>query len=169
MTQPNEDRQGSPIGLSRPAAQTKGLSGIELTAAALSVVWLAISAAFFLFSGDEGADGLRFLLVMMVVFFPVGMIWVAAVGARSSRIMREESTRLQTAIDAIRHAYITQSQAGGRDQQPHPSIVKKLEEISAAQRKAETTLAMFTSTRAAQIAVHAAAPDPGAGDQPALA
>lgn len=105
----------------------------------------------------------------MVIFFPVGMIWVAAIGARSSRIMREESARLQTAIDAIRHAYITQSQAGGRDQAPHPSIVKKLEEIADAQKKAETTLAMFTSTRAAQIAVQAGAPDPEAGDQPTLA
>jgi hypothetical protein len=169
MTQPKEERPGSPIGLNRPVAQTKGLSGIELTAAALSVIWLVLSAAFFFFSGDDGADGLRFLLVMMVVFFPVGMIWVAAVGARSSRIMREESGRLQTAIDAIRHAYITQSQAGGRDQLPHPSIVKKLEEIAEAQKKAETTMAMFTSTRAAQIAVHAAAPDPETGDQPVLA
>jgi len=169
MTQPKDARTGSNVSLNRAAEAAFGFSGIELTAAALSVAWLAVSAAFFLFSNNEGADGLRFLLVAMVVFFPVCMIWVAALGARSSRIMREESTRLQTAIDAIRHAYITQNQAGGRDQQPHPSIVKKLEEISEAQKKAETTLAMFTSTRAAQIAVHAAAPDPQAGDQPTLA
>ncbi|MFP7674783.1 hypothetical protein ACG74X_15650 [Marivita sp. S0852] len=169
MEQKQEPRSGAAVILSRTSEASAGLSGIELTAAALSVIWLIISVVFFLFSGDDGADGLRFLLVMMVVFFPVGMIWVAAVGARSSRIMREESTRLQTAIDAIRHAYITQNQAGGRDQPPHPSIVKKLEEISEAQKKAETTLAMFTSTRAAQIAVQAAAPDPETGDQPALA
>ncbi|MFP7569212.1 hypothetical protein [Marivita sp. S2033] len=169
MTQPPDARPGVTARLSRSSDDIGGLSGIELTAAALSVIWLIISAVFFLFADNDGTDGLRFLLVMMVVFFPVGMIWVAAVGARSSRILREESTRLQTAIDAIRHAYITQNQAGGRDQQPHPSIVKKLDEISEAQKKAETTLAMFTSTRAAQIAVHAAAPEPESGDQPVLA
>lgn len=169
MTQQKDARPASAPIPNRPGEASGGLSGIELTAAALSVLWLVISAAFFLFSGNDGADGLRFLLTLMVIFFPVGMIWVAALGARSSRIMREESTRLQNAIDAIRHAYITSNQAGGRDQQPHPSIVKKLEEIADAQKKAETTLAMFTSTRAAQIAVHAAAPDPESGDQPTLA
>ena len=169
MTQQNDARPGSPLVLTSGSDASNGFSGIELAAAALSVVWLIVSAAFFLFSGNEGADGLRFLLTLMVVFFPVGMIWVAALAVRASRIMREESTRLQTAVDAMRHAYITQNQAGGRDQNPHPSIVKKLEEISEAQKKAETTLAMFTSTRAAQIAVQAAAPDPETGDQPTLA
>ncbi len=169
MTQQKDARSGQKAIQALPGEVTRGLSGIELTAAALSVVWLVISAAFFLFSGDDGTDGLRFLLTLMVIFFPVGMIWVAAVGSRSSRIMREESARLQTAIDAIRHAYIAQNQAGGRDQAPHPSIVKKLEEIADAQKKAETTLAMFTSTRAAQIAVQAGAPDPETGDQPTLA
>jgi len=169
MAQQKDARRG-PVSIpSRAVDGSGGLSGIELTAAALSLLWLIISGAFFLFAGNDGADGLRFLLVMMVIFFPVGMIWVAAVGARSARIMREESARLQTAIDAIRHAYITQNQAGGRDQQPHPSIVKKLEEIAEAQKKAETTLAMFTSTRAAQIAVRAGTPDPETGDQPTLA
>jgi hypothetical protein len=169
MTKAKDARSGSNVSLNRATEAAAGFSGIELTAAGLTVAWLAISAAFFLFSDNDGADGLRFLLVAMVVFFPVCMIWVAALGARASRIMREESTRLQTAIDAIRHAYITQSQAGGRDQQPHPSILKKLEEIAEAQKKSETTLAMFTSTRAAQIAVQAAAPDPDSGDQPVLA
>ena len=169
MAQQKDARTAAPLVLGQTGSGAAGFSGVELTAAALSVIWLAVSAAFFLFSGDDGAGGLRFLLILMVVFFPVGMIWVAALATRSSRVMREESTRLQTAVDAMRHAYIAQNQAGGRDQQPHPSIVKKLEEIAEAQKKAETTLAMFTSTRAAQIAVRAAAPDPETGDQPVLA
>src|SRR6056297_26561 len=169
MTKKDDAQAGAAPVRSRPGDTASGLSGIELTAAALSLLWLVISTAFFLFSGNEGADGLRFLLTMMVIFLPVGMIWVAALAARAARIMHEESARLQTAIDAIRHAYISQNQAGGRDQQPHPSIVKKLDEISEAQKKTETALTMFTSTRAAQIAVQAAAPDPATGDQPTLA
>lgn len=98
MTQQNDPRPSPTSIQGRPGEITKGLSGIELTAAALSVIWLVISAAFFLFSGNDGADGLRFLLTLMVIFFPVGMIWVAALGTRSSRIMREESARLQTAM-----------------------------------------------------------------------
>lgn len=91
MTQQKDARSGQKAIQARPGEITRGLSGIELTAAALSVVWLVISAAFFLFSGDDGTDGLRFLLTLMVIFFPVGMIWVAAVGARSSRIMLKKA------------------------------------------------------------------------------
>jgi len=169
MASQNDPHPAPGVSLNSASEASSGFGAMELTAAALSVLWLIISAAFFLFSGNEGADGLRFLLVLMVVIFPVGMIWVAALAARSSRIMREESTRLQTAIDAIRKAYIAQNQANGREPQPHPAIVKKLDAIADAQKKAETTLAMFTSTRAAQIAVHAAAPNPETGDQPTLA
>ena len=50
-----------------------------------------------------------------------------------------------TAIDAIRHAYLAQSQ--GHTAAPEPSVAKKLDEIAAAQRKTETALAMFSSSR----------------------
>lgn len=81
-------------------------------------------------------------MTMLAIFMPVAMIWVAATAARASRVMREESHRLQAAIDAIRQAYIAQSR--DRDLSREPSVSRKLDEIAAAARKTETTLTTFT-------------------------
>ncbi|GGG68341.1 hypothetical protein GCM10011415_14440 [Salipiger pallidus] len=152
--------------------QAGGITGIEIAAVILTVGWLLLSGSFFVFWAQDGADGLRFVLTVMVVFLPVALIWVAAITARASRVMREESLRLQAAIDAIRNAYVTQSQQTAKADNGQTSIARKLDEIAAAQRKTETALALFTSTRAASAqATPAAAPDAPTGtpeDQPAL-
>jgi hypothetical protein len=111
------------------------------------------TAVFFLVLEPRGAFAesggpLHFVMVMLAVFVPVAMIWVAATAARSSRVMREESQRLQSAIDAIRHAYVAQNQS--RNAIAEPSVARKLDEIAAAQRKTETALATFSSTRQPQ-------------------
>ena len=82
-----------------------------MIAAALSGLWLAICAVFFLVMGvgsGDNPDGLRFVITLMAVFLPVAVIWLAASASRSARIMREESARLQAAVDAMRHAYLAQ-------------------------------------------------------------
>ncbi|MGZ2256733.1 hypothetical protein [Roseobacter sp. A03A-229] len=160
----------TPLGIyDRPG--TDGITSIEVVALALSGLWLLAAALFFLFAptAGEGLDGLRFIMVMLAIFMPVGMIWVAATAARSSRIMREESQRLQTAIDAIRHAYIAQNQSGAMGPEP-ASVARKLDEIAEAARKTETALATFTSRRENERApAPAPAPDPAVDDQPRLA
>ncbi|WP_417718371.1 hypothetical protein [Salipiger sp.] len=166
----SNDSRPTPLGLyDRP--ERGGVTGIEITAAALSLVWLVLSGVFFLTLGGEGTDGLRFILTAMVIFLPVALIWVAATATRASRVMREESARLQSSIDAIRNAYIAQAQGGRGDPAPG-TIAKKLDEIAAAQRKTETALALFTSARAASATVAVApAPQPAGPepeDQPAL-
>ncbi|MBU2981866.1 hypothetical protein KO498_08565 [Lentibacter algarum] len=158
MAEPNETRP-TPLGL-YARANNKSITSVEVIALALSAVWLLGSAIFFLTlptapQTDDGSGSLRFIMTMLAVFMPVGMIWVAATAARSSRIMREESQRLQAAIDAIRNAYIVQSQAGNAGGQP--SVARKLDEIAAAQRKTETALATFSSSREARSAP---APEP---------
>lgn len=161
----------TPLGI-YDKARADGITGIEITAIALSVVWLLGCLVFFVFLPQppavEGQGSLRFLMTMLAVFMPVAMIWVAATAARASRVMREESQRLQAAIDAIRHAYIAQQQGGNL--RSEPSVSRKLDEIAAATRKTETALATFStrredSPRAATVAV---AP-PVAEDQPTLA
>lgn len=148
------------------------VTSIEVIAISLSVIWLLGSAIFFLFTprpepAPDGTGSLRFLMTMLAIFMPVAMIWVAATAARASRVMREESQRLQAAIDAIRQAYIAQQQ--GQHLRTEPSVARKLDEIAAATRKTETALATFQSTRREQQQRDAAAPITSADDQPALA
>lgn len=151
-----------------------GVTGIEVVALILSAIWLLGAAGYFLLSengtGTGGAEGLGFLITMLAVFMPVAMIWVAATAARSSRVMREESQRLQGAIDAIRQAYIAQQQ--GRDISREPSVARKLDEIAATTRNTETALATFHTRREGNGAARSAGPgsqSPDTGDQPALA
>ena len=100
--------RSTPFGVySRP--DSSAISSIEIIAIALSALWLLASVVFFLLQpsappSDAGDQGLRFLMTMLAIFMPVAMIWVAATAARASRVMREESNRLQAAIDAIRQA-----------------------------------------------------------------
>lgn len=149
------------------------VTGVEVVALVLTILWLGGTAVFFLvlepmgmFSESGGA--LQFVVILLAIFMPVAMIWVAATAARSSKVMREESRRLQTAIDAIRQAYVAQSQAAHEVAQP--SVAKKLEEIAAAQRKTETALATFSTVRQATAPRPApvAAPAEAGTDQVAL-
>ena len=141
----------TPLGI-YDKARTDAITGIEVIAIALSLVWLVGTAVFILilapngvFNGSGGA--LQFVMILLAIFMPVAMIWVAATAARASRVMREESQRLQTAIDAIRQTYVAQNQ--GRNTVTEPSVAKKLDEIAAAQRKTENALATFSSSRQA--------------------
>jgi len=172
---PNPQARPTPLGIyDKP--RTGGISGIEIAALVLSGLWLVGAAVFFLSGSDAGTDGgastdgMRFLITMMAVFMPVAMIWVAATAAKSSRVMREESQRLQAAIDAIRQAYIAQQH--GRDLTSEPSVARKLDEIAAATRKTESALATFQSRRDGETTERVPTPlTPAAGaeDQPALA
>ncbi|GGX53570.1 hypothetical protein GCM10007385_22060 [Tateyamaria omphalii] len=167
---PEPQARPTPLGIyDKPSAE--GVTGIEIAALVLTAIWLVGAAAYFLLAGDDPAgtgEGLRFLITMLAVFMPIAMIWVAATAARSSKVMREESQRLQTAIDAIRQAYIAQNQ--GRNVADEPSVARKLDEIAAATRKTETALATFQSRREQAPAQQPAAqPQPAGGDQPTLA
>ncbi|RKF14628.1 hypothetical protein D6850_07015 [Roseovarius spongiae] len=150
------------------------ITGIEVAALILAGLWLVGSALFFLVLAPNGVMGgtggvLNFMLILLVVFMPVAMIWVGATAARAAKVMREESQRLQAAIDAIRQAYVIQSQSGARAAN-EPSVARKLDEIAAAQRKHETALATFSSSRqgGARPAPAQQAAPAGGGDQVAL-
>jgi len=168
-----KDSPAPPLGVYDRSIKER-ITGIEVIALTLSFVWLTAAAVFFIVL-DTGPDAaspggiLRFIMIMLAIFMPVAMIWVAATAARASRVMREESQRLQAAIDAIRQTYVAQNQE--RHAVSEPSVTRKLDEIAAAQRKAETALAMFTSTRHAEAAPPPPAPEPaeaGEDDQVAL-
>lgn len=167
-----QDQQPTSLGIyDRP--EREAITVIELVAIILSALWLLGAVLLFVFlPGDErpGFDVVSFLLNMLAIFMPVGMIWVAAIAARSSRVMREESARLQAAIDGIRQAYISQQQHRGA-MSSDASVAKKLDEIAAAAKKTETALATFSTRRdRAQPSRTAQGAQQGtADDQPTLA
>ncbi len=160
------DAHPTPLGI-YDKARNEHITSIEVIAIALSLLWLVGTAVFFLvlepsgmFSRSGGA--LQFLIILLAIFMPIAMIWVAATAARASKVMREESQRLQTSIDAIRQAYVAQNQ--GRNTVGEPSVAKKLDEIAAAQRKTESALATFSSSREAAPARPVAQPAESAAD-----
>ncbi|MFK7753891.1 MAG: hypothetical protein AB8B51_15255 [Sedimentitalea sp.] len=168
-TPDQNDTQATPLGIyDRPQYAT--ITGIEIVAIAVSALWLILSLVFFLRTpgGDQsGSDGLRFLMTMLTIFMPVAMIWVAATAARSNRVMREESQRLQAAIDGIRQTYVAQAQRGSISTEP--SVARRLDEIAAAARKTETALATFSTSRRDQMVTTPApqnGPDLDQGDLP---
>lgn len=149
------------------------ITAAEIIAASLSVGWLVAAGLFFLFVPRDdtggGMDTLRFVMTLMAIFLPVAMIWIAAIATRSARIVREESRRLQAAIDAMRQTYVADRQARGAGLEP--TVEKKLNEIAKAAQKTETALATFTSSRpaSATASVPRLAPAATRDDQPSLA
>ena len=143
-----DESRSTPLGLYE--RNTGGrVTGIEVIAVVLSLLWLLGAGVFFFLLGSatSGDQALRFMTTLLVIFLPVAMIWVGATAARSSRVMREESARLQAAIDGIRKSYVAQSQQGRSAGAGDTTIAKKLDEIAEAQKKTEIALATFTSTR----------------------
>ena len=145
MADTSESRP-TPLGIyHRPRAT--GITGIEISAIALGGLWLLIAGGTLLFSsGGESALGtLRIPLMLLTLCLPLAMIWVAAVTMRATHAMLEESDKLHAALEQIRQAYVAQSKAKGDN--ASATITRKLDEIAAAQRKTDTALAMFTSSR----------------------
>lgn len=138
------------------------VTGIEIAALVLSLIWLVVSVVFLVLP-DQGQSG-GFVVSFLAIFMPVAMIWVAATAMRASRVMREESARLQTAIDAIRQAYVLQQQRAASTSEP--AVSQKLDEIAAAAKKTESALATFSSKRSEPV--QNIAQLTGTGDQTSL-
>ena len=147
-----------------------GLSKVELLAIALGALWIVLGVilTFLMPAAPEGTAALQGLVLVMAVFLPVAMFWVAATAARSTRVLQDESTRLQAAVDALRAAYVTDR----KNNPAAPTVEAKLNEIAQTARKTETTLATFTTSRDApgrtKLAITSVTPIP-ADDQPKLA
>ena len=129
---------------------TGGISPIEITALIMTLIWLALTGFAFLglepggaFAGLGGA--LYFIVVLMAILMPVALIWAVAIAARSFRVMQDENQRLQAAVIALRQAYIAQNQ--GHSAASNKSLTKKLDDITALQRKTEAALVAIASAR----------------------
>jgi hypothetical protein len=146
------DKPEAPLDLGIYGRQVRSKVEVsDIVAAVLSLLWVGLVAGFWFFIGissDEGAPGfnpMTFVMTMVSILLPIGLIWVASTGAKTARVMREEAIRLQTSLDAMRHAYVSQQQTAG--QQVKPSLERQLDQIAASQKQTETTMATFASRR----------------------
>ena len=149
------------------ATQGQSTQAIEWLGVALAILWLCVSGYILMMPIEGNANTLA---SMLIVFMPVAILWLAMIVIRTSQKMRQESQKLHVAIEALRKAYIDQSKMNGAPA-TEASITRKLDSIAESQRKTETAIAMFTSTRLAE-AQNAAIPNtaqPQAEHQPVLA
>jgi hypothetical protein len=148
---PDEDHTSAkpaatPIGLFDKSGSSR-FTPIELTALVMTLIWLALTGLAFLVFEPRGAfaelgGALHFTVVLIAILMPVALIWAVATAARSFRLMQQDNHRLQVAVDALRHAYITQNQ--GHSAMNDSSLAKKLDEIKALQHKTDAALAALT-------------------------
>ena len=134
------------------------MGATEWVALVLSVLWLAGAAGFFLVIPAGAAPLARplFLMTLLAVFMPVAIFWMAAAVARSARVMREESERLQAAIDAMRRTYLRDARRGEQSE----AAERRMVQIAS---RAESAVAGL-ATRAPPRAL--AAPPPSPEDRP---
>ncbi|MEM8825071.1 MAG: hypothetical protein AAGF30_15795, partial [Pseudomonadota bacterium] len=88
------------------------ISTIDAVAVGASLVWLALMIWALLSLGvdrsQSAATGpLTLALTIVAVFLPIALIWIAASATRTAQTVREESARLQAAIDSMRSAYVS--------------------------------------------------------------
>ncbi len=146
------EKPDTPLDLGIYGRQIRGRVEIsDIIAAVLSLFWVGIVAGFWFFIGissdsdSPGFNPMTFVMTMVSILLPIGLIWVASAGAKTAKVMREEASRLQASIDAMRHAYVQQQQTAG--QSVRPSLKKQLDEIAASQKQTESAIATFASRR----------------------
>ncbi|MFZ3582106.1 hypothetical protein ACOI1H_08050 [Loktanella sp. DJP18] len=122
-----------------------GLSTVEMLAIGMGALWIVLVGIFIFYMppAPEGAGALQALVLVMTVFLPVAMFWVAATAARTTRVLHDESMRLQAAVDALRAAYVSDR----KNNTAAPTVAAKLNEVAQTARKTESTLATFTTSR----------------------
>ncbi|MCX7645638.1 MAG: hypothetical protein N2Z62_10135 [Rhodobacteraceae bacterium] len=138
------DRAGLDLGVYGRRGGRPRAGAAVVVAGALTAVWLALVGGFLL-AADLPGGGLGPFgpaLVLATVVFPVAVIWVGALAVRAAQLWREDAARLEAAIDALRHAYVTQSQTAGMAVRP----VERRPD-AAAGRGAETALAAIVPRR----------------------
>lgn len=90
-----------------------GLARADIIGAVLALGWMVALGLLFWVSPPVVApfDSMEFLLVLIAVFMPVGVIWVAVYAARSARAARMETFRLQQVVDKIRQSQLAERAA----------------------------------------------------------
>ena len=128
--------------------------GMEVAGVGLSLVWVLLILVYVLVTppGSETRT-LGLVMTLLMVFLPIALIWAVVITLRSIRELRAEAKRLQATVDAMRSSYV---QAQGQGNGLKPSVERKIDEIAASTRQAETVLATFSSRRDSALSVPSA-------------
>jgi len=138
--------------------QDARLSGIAIAAVAATVVWLGLAALTLLVLAPAQGDGAAgFVVTLVAVTVPVVLIWMAAAAARSARILRHETRRLQTLVEHLSQTWTTDRQERGLAAQG-VTVERKLAET--AQIAGQTTAQMAARTATQSAAQSAAQTQP---------
>lgn len=126
--------------------------GMEIAGVGLSLVWVLLILIYVLITppGSETRT-LGLVMTLLMVFLPIALIWAVVITLRSIRELRAEAGRLQATVDAMRSSYV-QAQGTGMK----PSVERKIDEIAASTKEAQTVLATFTSRRDSALSVPSA-------------
>ena len=159
----SDNRPAPPVDLgiySRPSGDHP-LDRVDRLALILTGIWLFFCVLFVSIAGlGSGSElgALRVLILIMAVALPIALVWIAAIALKSARIIREESNRLQTSMDAMRQIYVSQAQMAATTM--GPNVERKIDEIVKGQKRAEDALAGFATTRPRDVARRSAALGP---------
>lgn len=146
-----KDKPPVDLGIYSRTPGTGGWDAADRIAAIVSAIWLVGCLLFLMVLGTGDGDGglgpFRAIVILVAVLVPIALIWIGAIATKSARIMREESERLQASMDAMRQIYVAQAQLAATTM--GPNVERKIDEIARGQKKTETALAGFASSRPA--------------------
>jgi len=163
------------------AGPDRSIAPADIVAAVVSLAWLALVGGFFLFAGSGADSAFGSIMVLVAIFLPVLLIWVAAITLRGTRAMRAETERLQATIDAMRHAYLGQIQAGtarlatdgptagAAEATGRPAVLGRLPRAEPAAARATFSTRREPLPEAARDKAALGAPKSAPDEQPALA
>ncbi|MEO1638063.1 MAG: hypothetical protein AAFU41_02290 [Pseudomonadota bacterium] len=156
--------------LRSPAREAEGLTQTEAIGMAVAVTWMVGVGIYFwtipTATDPDTAARLRQILMMVAVFLPVGLMWVALFAARANRRQNEDILEMRAALDRTR---LVQDQLAAQQAVvvQAPAAVPQ-QELQPSPQKTEAPASNFRTRReVSRLIVPRAAPQMP-GDQPAL-
>lgn len=129
------------LGIYGSSSVSEGMDITTKAAFVATLAWLVLVVFFVVLVGlGEGPSlgSIRFLLLVLVTLVPIALLWVGTIAFKGARAMREESERLQAALDAMRQVYVSQAQMAATAM--GPNVERKIDELVKRQRQTESTL-----------------------------
>ena len=141
------------------------ITGIEIVAGLLTLVWLVVAVIFGRGDLTAGAGLASGLAEVVLLAMPVVLIWVVARTVRAIRILRAEAASLQSSLDAIR---ASQAVLAPQDSiEIKPAMVAKLDALVQSRIvAAQGDGAVFSSQRTRTQAAPRQPISPAAADTP---